>query len=157
MANSETLNKTMSSKIILYAAKGTVGYQEGNHSDTYRELPAKTCADLDQEESKRWKVILTGSVTCELHRRKAVPSGHCTAEKPKESLCLKVSAKNGAFQSIKVITRPRQRKLGNETEEALHDRKRELKWKRRRTFLEYSVKNFHVEIHAIREAGVGVK
>jgi hypothetical protein len=121
----------MSTQLILLTTGGTV------------KLEGQTIGgwiDFDQMSDKKLKLELVGDAGCELHRRIAVPAGKNPVKGDKNSLCMRLHAKNGAFDVLRVRTRPKLRKKGSETDSSMHKCKRELKVNKQLTQVTYTIK-----------------
>ena len=121
----------MSTQLTLLTTGGTV------------KLEGQTISgwiDFDQMTDKKLKIQLIGDAGCELHRRIAVTAGRSPVRGDKKSLCLRVPAKSGVFDILRVRARPKLRKKGTETDPAMHKSKREIKVNKQRTQMTYTIK-----------------
>lgn len=121
----------MSTHLILLTTGGTVKL-DGN--------PINGWTDIDQMADRRHRLELVGDAGCELHRRIAVQAGQAPVRGNKHSLCLRVHAKNGLFDTLRVRVRPKLRKKGQETSPTMHKSKRELRLNKQRNQLTYVIK-----------------
>lgn len=96
--------------------------------------------DFDQMQDKKLNIELVGNASCELHRRIAVRQGTAPTRGNKRSLCLKLHAQNGVFDLLRVLSRPKLRKNGTETDPSMRKHKRELKVNKQRTQVTYHIK-----------------
>lgn len=129
----------MSTHLILLTTGGTVKL-DGN--------PISGWTDLDQMTDRKHRLELVGDAGCELHRRIAVPAGQAPVRGSKTSLCLKVHARDGLFDTLRVRVRPKLRKQGTETSPAMHKSKRELRLNKQRNQLTYVIKKKALLGHA---------
>jgi hypothetical protein len=60
-----------------------------------------------------------------------------------------VAAESGDFTKINVLSRPRLRKKGHETDPKLHTKKRQIKFIKNRVQLEYRVDQFKITVLAV--------
>lgn len=125
----------MGSKLIVFDTSETDASGKPKGTVKLRGFtPANgTWEDVDQEENDNTKrkvsVTLKGNARCEFHRRKAVAAGHPPTPGNRKTLLLRLHAKDGIFQAIKVKARPKTRKKGDEFEPAFHQSKFKRKLK----------------------------